>query len=1165
MKRALAFALALTVVAISPAARAGDAAPAYEVPAGAELPRLAPSAEEAVGRAVATILDPPTADAAEDAVRMLAGAGRGALPQIVRGLAPAGWRSRAALVAACAEMDAPDATPLLVAASRDPSFAVREAAVSGLGKTGDARGAAALLERASQAEPVWRVRAAAAAALRRGVLRGSLGRAAGEAAMVRLLDDADQDVRRAALREIAPLAAESALAPLLGIFTTSEDACDRTMALAALRSYRSAKPELVAALRRAVLGGGDEVETQEAGRALLAIAGVGALADAELASAVVHRLHEGRSSALREGLVRLGRPVAPWLREQALAIAVRVASGREQHGDTAFDELRDTLLQVDEAAGVDLLKDLLFGPRADTFDLETRLSALRKVELVYAPRMGAELRTLFADRAGSDLRSEVLRSVVASGGDDLAPLLDGVLGGPTGKLRRTALDLLDNHPDLAAGPNLRRLASEAAEPAERRAALETLSRRDAAGAAALAGALLGDPRPEMRSKAISLLTASKDPADFDRIAARLSVEDGSEPPRPAPPPDAAAGTTPSERATSTLGRRRLLRKELIRAARTTGGARARPVLLALLADDPDEATREVAAIELRGIVRAADAPKLLAAEQRATDPTTRQEVLRTLATLADAPEAVARFEALVGDMRSRDDTVKLLAEKSSSVVTSQLAPGLAGSAWTDDVRLNALVALERAGRGPPPAELASLVAGAPTLELANEAARFLSERPGDEATRELLALTSRVTEPGRLAAVLENLGARRAPEAEPVLLALFEKTRAKAMAAEFATDPTLAVYQRCADALAAYGSQRTGEALASHLLDPRLARAATRLATWVKGPFDPDTAAPAAIVRTLVRAFARRDEAACRRLLASQLGTLTADLRDVALSEPYVAGLARYLQSPASYGLPPRPRPAAADLLWDLVLRTAPRMSPFDMVALQARDDHLGELGRYREAAAALTAYRDLANVEKAARPNEEVLLDTCRIQARTAQALAAEGRADDALALARKLREPDANSGELAYRTGWCLVRIGRAPDEAKEALRFALAQDDRDPRIHFLRAWLAQTTEGAEASLAWYAQAVKLDRKRFIERTDDEPGYHGRSPESGAYPYWFARALRAAGDDEGARSWLEAAIPLDDRLAAQALADPAFAGLAGLEESVAAGLARVGARISQ
>src|SRR6185295_11255307 len=109
------------------------------------------------------------------------------------------------------------------------------------------------------------------------------------------------------------------------------------------------------------------------------------------------------------------------------------------------------------------------------------------------------------------------------------------------------------------------------------------------------------------------------------------------------------------------------------------------------------------------------------------------------------------------------------------------------------------------------------------------------------------------------------------------------------------------LYRRCADAVAEFGSARTGEALAAHLLDARLAHAAARCAVLARGPFQPVQSAPIAVLRSLVAAFARRDDAACGQILGARLDALAADARDVALPEGFVAGLARYLEEPRAY------------------------------------------------------------------------------------------------------------------------------------------------------------------------------------------------------------------------------------------------------------------------
>src|SRR6185436_8455793 len=216
----------------------------------------------------------------------------------------------------------------------------------------------------------------------------------------------------------------------------------------------------------------------------------------------------------------------------------------------------------------------------------------------------AELRALYDDpKADASLRSDLLKAIVASGGDDLAERLDAALASPKRGARKEARELLNSRADLPAGPRLTSLARDAADPVERGEALDTLSRRDRELAAEIAAGLLANPRAEMRYSAITVLSASEDPQNYDRLVARLAAEDGSDGPRPPKPPggDAVRGTTPSERSADLSVQRRRLRHALLAAIRLTGGEQARPVLLGAAESDPDAAVREVAARELRVI------------------------------------------------------------------------------------------------------------------------------------------------------------------------------------------------------------------------------------------------------------------------------------------------------------------------------------------------------------------------------------------------------------------------------------------------------------------------------------------------------------------------------------------------------------------------------------
>jgi len=1147
------------------AARADETPIAYALPEGFDAPKLDPAIDDAVRAAVATILDPIATEDADDAARLLAGVGRGALPRLVGGMTAADWRARAALVAAAGEMDAPDATPFLVAAASDPAFAVRGAAVVGLGKTGDARGSAALLERSkTDVERAWPVRVAAAAALRRAVLRGVLERSAGEAALATLLTDPDDDVRRAALREIAPLSVGAALPAILDVFADPKTPpADRTLALAALRAYREPTPALVAALKRGLVSDESASEACEAGRALLAMRGADALADEEVSAAVMTRLTEGDHDSLHDGIARLGRAALPWLLERARATASRIAEHRgASYDDTPLDELIDIVVQIDESAGVAFLAELLDAKSPIPFDEATQRAALRRIEVAFAPKMRAVLRARY-DAGASSLCGDLLRAIVASGGDDVAARLDAALG--VKEARRQALDLLHARTDVAVGPRLLAMASEEADETLRRQALDVLSQRDPERAAAIASSLLDDPRAAMRSKAISLLAASEDPKAFDRLVARLTAEDGADAPAP-PPPGAGgdrpkgAGTTPSEPVAEPAGKRGRLVRELVDAVAKSDPARARPVLLHVAESDADALVRAAAAQRLAGSAVPEDAPRLVAAEKKEEDVAARRELLAAIATLGAAPEAVRRFDELTLDAKTREIALSLLSREQSSVVPDTLLAGIGDPSWTDDERRSALVTLVRAGRAPDVGALAALVVDARTLDLSAEAANALAASKAPEASAALVALLAKLTDPERLSAVVQAVGSFGPPDAETPLLEIFAKTRDRAFAATSSSEASVDLYRRCADAVAAFGSPRTGGALVAHLFDPRLVRSAARCSSLWHGPFQPDNAAPIAILRTLVAALARRDDDACGRLVSERLAALAADGRDLELPEGWLAGVARYLEDPYAYDLPARPRPQAALALWRLVLKNAPRMSEFDASAWQALDEHLGEAKRWRDAGQALRAAKSLADVEDAARPRTARLLEDARIAVRDAQALADGGDVDGALALARSLRRPDETNGELAYRAGYCLVALGRADAEARNHLVFAAAQDGKDARIHFYLGWTAERMNDPRGAVSAYEQAVALDRRRVEQRrSDDLAGFRGAPHESAAYAYWLARALRAAGNDDRASGFLTIAVSYDDRLAAQARADSAFAGWDRLDAAVRDGLKQI------
>jgi HEAT repeat protein len=1140
----------------------GPVVPPYEAPAAA--PALSKALADAVDRAVRTVLVPASPDAAAAEVRRLAGIGAGALPRIAAALREAPWRARASLVSAVAEMDAPEATPLLTAASGDPSFAVREAAVVGLGKTGTA--AAAIVARTSpETEPAWRVRAAAATALRRGILRGVVDRGAGAAALVRLLDDPDPDVARAALAACGPLALPEAMTRLVARFTDHEGpAQDRALALSALRAYRDASPELLAALRRGFLDGSDAAEAVRAARALLDVRGLAVLEDSAVEAAVLRHLMDEAARDMREALVALGPPVRPWLEEHTRAAARRVAAAREEPGESPFEPLLDALFQADESAGVDVVREVLAGPGADALHVETRRVALRKAQFGFAGRMRAELRALVASPAGQDLFADALRAVAASGGDDVAAYVETALLDRRADVRAAGLDVLDRFRNVPAPAALTTIAESSERPRERVRALAILGRRDPATAARIARPLLTHPDPSLRDAAIGELGNSRDPAVSDVLRKRLRDEDGrsshAAPTGDTPPPPPAA-TTMSDEAETADRVRRTLRSALVRALHRVAGDAAKPDLVALATGDADAKVRETAIQELHGLVTAADAASIASRIGAEPDDAVRDELERLLATLGDAPEAVTHFARQVADGSRRTPALRLLAEPRSRVVPDGLAAGLADPAWNDDERVSALRILERAGRVPPVADLAALATAARTLDLCSESVRALAANASPAAVDELARLLSEGTDPARRSLAARGIGERRATSLAPLLVELLDACRGRAIAADSRTSPDVQLYRECAIALGRLGTDDAAATLVEHLLDPALAAAGARRSVQSNGPFQPEEGAVVTILRTLVAAVAHVDDAALARRFETALERRAADGSQWMLDESYVDGIARYLSDPMAYDLPARRRTAAALPLRLLAARTPPRWSSLDADSWKGAAGELETQGRFDEARAAFAAGVAAADVEDAARSREDRLWETGKLVALRAREADAAGRKDEAVALAGTIRAADPSNGDLAYLHGWCLVKLGRPGPEAAESLRAALARDARDANAQFFLAWIAETTDGPVRSIPLWEEAMRNDGRRVQDFSPSEliSSRRGRPHRWGHFPYWLARALASAGRDEAAAAALRSAIRLDDRFGAQSIADPAFAGFADRAAFVAGVLATI------
>ncbi len=1138
--------------------------PSYELPSGVDESDLPPTLREAARRAVRELRDPPTPDAAAEASRLLAGLGAPALPAVVEGLREASlrdasWYARASLVSAIAEMDAPQATPLLLAAAGDPSFAVREAAVRGLGKTGAGVGVpAVLLQRIDPAvEDVWRVRASAATALRRAVLRGVAPRPAGEEALARALLDPDGDARRAALRAVGPLAAPAALPSLLALFRDRGTApSDRAAVLSALRAYDEAHDELLPELRRGLLETDASELAGQAGATLLQLGGARELDDPEVSRMVVHHLGDAGAPFLRWALGELGPDAAPWLVEQIRELARRIASRRAEHQQTPIESLVEILYRVRVEDAFTVLRELSVGRNAAVLSPETRRFALRKVRTAFAPRLAEELRAAFDGPAGDGVRRELLSAIEASGGDDLAERLDAALVHDDAEARWVAVDLLKRRPELPAGKNLRALArNPEIRHALRREAVEALARRDADEAGRLAAGLLDATHADVQTWAIELVGRSEDPQHFDALLERLNAEASDEPELSTPPPDGAAVTPTST--SSADRRRRTQKKALLTALRSVGGARARPTLIDTLRTDEDPTLRETAARLLRGIVDAADEGLLDELLRSEGEPKVRDTLLDVLVTLEGSDVARGVFSDMLADRRERMRALQRLRASTARVLPAGLEDALTDEAWNDEDRSLALLVLERHGRIPPPATLERLVRGARDKMLAEEALRLLADNESEEAAALLRGLVEGLDDPDKLAMAVGQLSGAGRPALVPVLIEILERWREPAFGAALASEPALQIYRNAAVGLGRCGAPEGGAVLLRHLLDARTSRALAPLSVTGNGPFQPATSPPVRAVRGLICGLAHLDDATCGRLLDAELESLRHDGRDLRLDEGYVDGIARYLRDPVAYRLPGRKRPGTALRLLQLVGRLAPRLSPLDVEAQGYVVGQLETEKRFDEALAAHTTLLDLRDVEEASRSRSRRLEERAKSDVLRARAASAAGRQDEALALLAEIRATDPGHGGLAYLHGYGLVKIGAGDATARASLEYAVTADERNPRPHLYLGWMVEQSEGAARALVHYERAAELDLRRRQEAGGAFNQHRrGMTHQKAFYFYYRARAMALAGDLEGAGERLLQSIVYDDRNAATARREPAFQAASDLEALLAEGL---------
>lgn len=1130
-----------------------------------EVPEADATRHRAALRAYDEASDPEQLSAA---VRRLAALDSAVVPALLSRLPRSAWHQRAALVAAVSEMADPAVTPLLVQACDDPSFAVRVAAVAGLGKVGDERSGVALLNgiRADR-EPAWRVRAASATALRRACLRGAVPTHDAERALVAALEDPDQDVRLTVLKELVPLRFPSALVPVLELFTAEEVSIEeRGIALDVLRGYRTPDERLVAALREGFTEWDADYREQSvlAGQALLRLVGPPVLEDEIVADALRAHLLDAHAQFLRDALARWDDGGSEWLIAEARDQAHRHAAGRARHEHDLLETVIELLIHVDRDAAIELTRELLVGPDAPVLAYETRRFIVRKARLAFARDVAAELREAYARRDDPALLPELLSAIAASGGDDVREYVTAALESDLSKLRRRALELAERLPELDLTLALAELAGGDGPVRQRATALAVLAHRAPEQAREIARGHLDHADPDLRGAAVRTLGSTGDPSDADALQERLlesfhRPEDASDPER-GPEDDGedspASGPTTASETTRADQLRRRLRGELFGALLEVDPERLHGLAIEWIEGDAPRDVQVKAAQALVELAGPEDAERVLALLATSRGERIDRALLECLARLDSAPAAVAYFSAGVGDSARRGELLALLALPSSRVVPEGLERGLTEPGWDDADRESALALLLRADRVPPPSTLARLIDDAAQVSLAREAVLALAQHESPQAEQELLRLVAAVDRDEKLGLIVEALGRSRASSAVVHILPVFERALPAALASSVGTSPGVRLLEQCAIALGRSGDPEAGGRLASALLDPGVVTRASRHAAEVQGPFAPDAAPAVRIVRALVRGLARFEPAVCEALCAAALAEAESDGRLFGLPEAYLDGVGRYLHDPMSYRLPNRRRTRAALHFRMAVPRIAPRLSELDRDAWSAASSELSQQRRHDEALRAYRAAIAIADVEDAARTDATREWETGKLAVLEARSDAARG--DEAAALARvaTLREVVPTSEQLAYLQAYGFVKLGVVDDRAREAVDFAIERADWRPQAHFYRGWITERVEGVAASLPHYRAAVERDlrRVRTSSAADTVRTRAGLSHPWADYSYFLARAAARMepADLPLVRQQLVRSIELDDRYADTALADEVFAVFEDLTEVV-------------
>jgi HEAT repeat protein/tetratricopeptide (TPR) repeat protein len=1037
MKRAFLLAV---LAALLPASRASSEAdgPLYRLPPGFSPPssRDFDDPEGLVERSIRAIVERASVWERTTARRTLGAVGDPGLPAIVDALGSAGRRARRDLIAAVAEMTEPASFGLLVAAARDPSWAVREKAAFGLGIRRRAEALAPLVPLLE--DPVWKVRQSTITALRRlaatvpGVETGPVL----DLLAARLVDR-DREVRRTAAWALLRHGHEASLPRAFAVLWTGPRK-SRPEAIRALPVIES--PPVLGILEQ-VMREPDAVLAFTAAERYAAIRGLAVLeipgmrvrlrdellkptGPIEPAIGVVRRLRADALPFLRETLERRGRDLTRY---------------RPGAGDRST-KARRILNLMASVAGPDAVPEfrrIIDEAVESAHDSHLLSQAIEVGRLSFPKALEESFRRCYVERKGIffSTQAKLLKALASTDPAGTAPLLAEAAASATLDLHYAVLDVVNS-----LGPRC-----------DRKGLLEAVlrsSRNSGLLEKALpqAGQILGeeiehlilprlaDPDLRIRRAAVDALTSRKSPENAARLKSLFRET--------APEEDDEADTKQ--------------RKDELRKAIVTS--------LPFVDPEPDlgflrEAlraeeftVRESAGRTLGRHPGEATAAAVLEALDREEDPSVRKALIRALAG-CPGDDARTRIEQILADGRRADRIGVLSALATAKTpIPDVIREGACGEAW--DANLRSLAATVMARRGDS-ADLDRLVetltAGAPP-EMEQVVLKELGDRRAVAQIPGLIALLPEgpldEVDPGRgefLLALVECLGKIGDPRAAGALQSLMAAARtAVAGSPGEVGGMSEDLLGMVAPALSRVDPEAALPDMLGLVLDPAMARL-----HWERGVvLSKESVKMLPPVRGACAGLQRVPDEALQKAVADALAAERRSGRLIELPQEYVWRVAEELASKSLR----RPRKAAAARVREALVALPPRVTRLSCEAAEdvaTRNAFFGTAAEMEEAAAHAGFLLDLdpgTGKSPADRRRTRDLLRALETAGRGARA----GEAGDAAASVRLFDEAagiDTAHTNIAWYLGWCGHLRGLPFEKVKEWTARAAALSANEP----------------------------------------------------------------------------------------------------------------------